>query len=333
MISQRITIAGDGQMALVLAAFAADAGHEVRIWSPLPGYAEALQTSRRSERLPELEIPAAVMCTENESLAFANATLLVSAIPAQFASLCWRRIASHVGAGVGVVTVTKGIEVGSMLRPTQVLREALGARPLAVLSGPTIAHELAQRKPAVMVAASITPAFAQQVQDVFSRPWLRIYTSDDPIGVELAGAAKNVIALAAGMADGLQLGFNAKSALLARGLAEIVRLGTAMGSRMETFFGVVGVGDLATTCFSPDGRNRSLGEAIGRGTTLAQALSATQSVIEGVETARALRSLGQQFSVQTPIIEAVNLVLFEGKDPKQALHDLMNRSAGAERIA
>jgi glycerol-3-phosphate dehydrogenase (NAD(P)+) len=233
---------------------------------------------------------------------------------------------------VGAVTVTKGVEVGSMRRPTQVLRHALGERPVAVLSGPTIAHELALCKPAVMVAASADAAFAARVQATFAQPWLRLYTGDDTAGVELAGAAKNVIALAAGMVDGLELGCNAKSALLARGLAEIVRLGVAQGARMETFFGVAGVGDLATTCFSPEGRNRTLGEMIGRGASLADAQASTHSVVEGVETARALRQVGRSAGVDTPIIEAVCRVLFEGVAPRTAVRELMARTAGAERV-
>lgn len=332
-MAERIAIAGDGQMALVLAAVAIEAGHAASLWCPLPGQAPQLARRRSSARLPELSLPDAVRVTEDAAEALSDATLMVSAIPAQFARATWTRLAMHVPAGVGVATVTKGVEVGSMHRPTQVLRDVLGARPLAVLSGPTIAHELALQKPAVMVAAGDDDAFARRVQATFARPWLRIYTSDDPTGVELAGAAKNVIALAAGMVDGLGLGANAKSALLARGLAEIVRLGLATGSRAETFFGVAGVGDLATTCFSPEGRNRTLGEAIGRGASLADALHATQSVVEGVETAKALCAVGRDLGVQVPIIEAVHRVLFEGLAPGAAVRDLMGRAAGAERIA
>ena len=332
-MAERIAIAGDGQMALVLASVAVDAGHAASLWCPLPGQAPELARRRSSARLPELRLPDAVGVNDDAAAVFADATILVSAIPAQFARATWQRLAPHVPAGAGVATVTKGVEVGSMQRPTQVLRAVLGERPLAVLSGPTIAHELALRKPAVMVAAGSDAAFAQRVQATFAQPWLRIYTSDDPTGVELAGAAKNVIALAAGMVDGLGLGANAKSALLARGLAEIVRLGLALGSRTETFFGVAGVGDLATTCFSPEGRNRSLGEAIGRGASLRDALRATQSVVEGVETARALTAVSRELGVQTPIIDAVHRVLFDGLAPGAAVRDLMGRAVGAERIA
>jgi glycerol-3-phosphate dehydrogenase (NAD(P)+) len=331
-MAERIAIAGDGQMGLVLAGVAHDSGHPVRMWCPLPGTAGTLASTRTSPRLADFSLPAAIEVTEDAGRALDGATLVVSAIPAQFAGPVWTRLADRVPASAGVITVTKGVEVGSMRRPTEVLGQALRARALAVLSGPTIAHELALQKPAVMVAASADASLAQRVQATFSRPWLRIYTSDDPVGVEIAGAAKNVIALAAGMVDGLGLGFNAKSALLARGLAEIVRLGAAVGARTETSFGVAGVGDLATTCFSPEGRNRTLGEQIGRGARLADALGNTQSVVEGVETARALRALGARASVPTPIIDAVCRVLFEGMPPPEALRELMARTAGAERV-
>lgn len=332
-MAERIAIAGDGQMAIVLAASAVESGHSVRLWCPLAGAAAPLAASRRSPRLPEVELPTAVEITEDAASAFAGATLMLSAIPAQFAGETWRRVAPVAPRGVGIATVTKGVEVGSMHRPTQVLRAATGDRPLAAFSGPTIAHELARRLPAVMVAASDDASFAARVQSTFARPWLRIYTSADPMGVELAGAAKNAIALAAGMVDGLGLGFNAKSALLARGLAEIVRLGVAVGCKVDTFFGVAGVGDLATTCFSPEGRNRTLGELIGRGSRLSDALASTRSVVEGVETARALRAMARQHSVPTPIIDAVCRVLFEGVAPADAVRELMGRSAGTERIA
>jgi glycerol-3-phosphate dehydrogenase (NAD(P)+) len=203
---------------------------------------------------------------------------------------------------------------------------------VAVLSGPTIAAELARRLPATMVAAAADPALAERVQRTFAMPWLRIYTNGDVMGVEIAGAAKNVVALAAGMVDGMELGSNAKSALLARGLAEIVRLGTALGARPETFFGIAGVGDLATTCFSPEGRNRSCGEALGRGEPLAQYLARTNSVVEGLATAHAILALAGRHGVEMPIVRAVESIVFHGKRPSDAIRDLMGREAGAERV-
>jgi glycerol-3-phosphate dehydrogenase (NAD(P)+) len=231
--------------------------------------------------------------------------------------------------------VTKGIEDGTLLRPSEVIAQAVpspGGRAVVVLSGPTIAAELAERKPATMVSACADAALAERVQRTFAMPWLRIYTNHDVVGVEVAGAAKNVVALAAGMVDGLGLGSNAKSALLARGLAEIVRLGTALGARPETFFGIAGVGDLATTCFSPEGRNRSCGEAIGRGEALEAYLARTDSVVEGVATSRALLALAGRHGVEMPIVRAVESILFHGTTPAEAIRALMGREAGAERV-
>ena len=327
-----IAIAGDGQMALVLASIVAQAGHEARLWSPFPEDAKQLAHTRSNMRLAHFQLPAPVRVSANIEEIFTGATVAVSAIPAQFARATWQRIAPSLMKDTGIVTVTKGVEVSSLSPPLDVLEAVAGKRPLAVLSGPTIASELARQLPATLLCASHHEHFAALVQGIFSRPWLRIYTSHDPIGVEIAGAAKNVVALAAGILDGLEMGFNAKSALLARGLAEIVRLGLAMGAKQETFFGIAGVGDLATTCFSPEGRNRTLGEKIGRGMSLPDALAATNGVVEGVETCKSLRALAQKHSIEMPIAAAVHSVLFENHSPAQAVRDLMGRSAKVERI-
>jgi glycerol-3-phosphate dehydrogenase (NAD(P)+) len=269
--------------------------------------------------------------------ALVECAIVVNAIPTQFIRPVWQRLAGAVPARAVVVSVAKGIEVSSLKRPSEVLREAGSlSQPLVTLSGPTIAAELARRLPATMIAASTDGAAARLVQQTFSGRWLRVYTGDDPDGVELAGAAKNVIALAAGLVDGLGAGCNAKSALLARGLAEIVRLGTALGARAETFFGIAGVGDLATTCFSPEGRNRTCGERLGQGVSLASILSSTQassgSVIEGVETAKALVALAARHEVDMPIVAAVHAILFDGLRPRRAIESLMGRELKPETI-
>ena len=236
------------------------------------------------------------------------------------------------------MSVAKGIETGTLLTPIGVLRDVVGSgagatpRSFAVLSGPTIAAELARCLPATMIAASADRELATLVQRLFSTQWLRVYTSDDPVGVEVAGATKNVIAIAAGILDGLRAGYNAKSALLARGLAEITRLGVAMGARPDTFFGLAGAGDLTTTCFSPEGRNRSLGEALGRGMPLSQALAGTESVVEGVATTASVLELSRRLGVEMPITQGVHAVLYEGLDPLEAIQRLMTRELKAERI-
>jgi len=230
--------------------------------------------------------------------------------------------------------VSKGIENVTLLRPTQVIADALDTPhhwPLAALSGPNIAAELAQRLPGTAVAACDDAAVAQRAQAAFSTPWFRVYTNDDVVGVELAGATKNVIAIAAGILDGLAAGNNAKSALVTRGLVEISRLGAAMGAKGETFAGLAGLGDLITTCVSPEGRNRSVGERIGRGQKLAQILADMPSVAEGVPTTQSVLELARRYDVEMPITEAVHAVLFEDLEVRQAIGRLMAREPKPER--
>jgi glycerol-3-phosphate dehydrogenase (NAD(P)+) len=247
-------------------------------------------------------------------------------------------VCAYVPAGAGVVSVAKGLENGTLERPSKVILDILKddpdsrPRPIGVLSGPTIAAELARCLPATMIAASEDAAFAEKVQKLFTTSYLRIYTSEDPLGVEVAGALKNVIAIAAGILDGLQAGFNAKSALLARGLAEIARLGVAMGAKPETFFGLAGIGDLATTCFSPEGRNRSCGEALGKGERPDDFLKHSKYVVEGVATTKSVVELAQKHRVDMPITMAVHAVLFNGLDPIDAIARLMSREPKAEKV-
>lgn len=342
MIAKRICILGDGQMGLVCAAALAERDdlERVALWGHESSAMDALAQTRRSARLPGWTLPQGLVVTGDESSALDGADLIISAIPTQFVRPVWERVREHAPAAAkaGVVSVAKGVETGTLLRPTQIVADALGDDPdgpprgYAVLSGPTIAAELARRLPATMIAASDEPELAQRVQALFSSNWLRVYTGSDPLGVEIAGATKNVIAIAAGIIDGLKAGFNAKSALLARGLAEIARLGGAMGAQTETFFGLAGVGDLATTCFSPEGRNRLCGEALGRRESLESYLARTDSVVEGVATTKAVRGLAARYRVDMPITDAVHAVLYEGLDPIDAIARLMSREPKAERV-
>lgn len=336
-MSDQILILGDGQMALVLADAVACRGLPVTIWSPFPADAQSLASSRLSPRLPGFRLPPAVMVTSDDSTAFGGVGLVISAIPTQFLRPVWTRLKPHVdGQSLPVVSVSKGIEIGTGLRPTEVVAQVLSLPAsdgrLCALSGPSIAAELARRLPATLVAAAEDESLATRVQDMLRVPWLRIYRLDDIIGVEVAGAAKNVIALAAGMVDGLKAGDNAKSALVARGLAEIARLGAAMGARVETFFGIAGVGDLATTCFSPEGRNRTCGERLGRGERLHDVLASMNSVVEGVPTTKSLVEVSQRLGVDMPITHAVHAILFDGLAPKDAIRGLMSREQKAERV-
>lgn len=337
----RIGVIGAGQMGLVSCAILADPDRplppaDTVIWAYSREEAGELTQTRQSERLKGFRLPPSVRVAVSDEAAFEGVNLIVSATPVQHLRETWTRLRPHVPPGAGIVSVSKGLENGTLLRPTQVIADVLAddpdaaPRPLASLSGPTIAAELARCLPATMVAAGDQPAFAEHVQETFTTRWLRIYTNPDVLGVELAGATKNVIAIAAGILDGLSAGFNAKSALLARGLAEIARLGTAMGAHKDTFSGVAGVGDLATTCFSPEGRNRSCGEALGRGAKLDAYLASTRSVVEGVATTRSVIDLAHRYRVEMPITEAVHDVLFEHLDPLKAIGRLMTREPKSE---
>jgi glycerol-3-phosphate dehydrogenase (NAD(P)+) len=336
-----IAVIGDGQMGLVMADAFVVRGCVTRVFSPFEESARSLRETRTTSRLPGFHVHESIIITADPRTALDDADLIVNAIPTQFTRAVWERLAPHDRTPVQaapIVSVTKGIEESTLRRPSQVIAEAVGDDPddpqrdIAVLSGPTIAAELARRLPATMVVAARNEALTHLVQDACNVPWLRVYRHDDIIGVELAGATKNVIALAAGIVDGLDIGDNAKSALLARGLAEIARLGVALGAKVDTFFGVAGVGDLATTCFSPEGRNRTCGERLGRGETLAHILATTESIVEGVSTSRALRQVAQAHGVDMPIACAVHAILFDGKTPADAIQDLMGRELKAERI-
>ena len=333
---EHVTIIGDGAMATVCSILLTQGGHEVTMWGAFEESIERLMQDREQRRLlPGVRVPAAVRLTANDAECFRGPTLILSAVPTQFMRSAWKRLSPHVPAGVPVISVAKGIENGTLYRPTQVIADVLNAtrgrpRALAALSGPNIAGEIARYLPATAVAASDDPDLARRVQAVLSTQWFRVYTNPDAIGVELAGATKNVIAIAAGIVDGLAAGNNAKAALVTRGLVEITRLGVAMGARPETFNGLAGVGDLITTCVSPEGRNRTVGERIGKGQKLEDILGGMESVAEGVPTTRSMMELARRHGVEMPITEAVHAVLFEGKDVLQALSDLMTREPKPE---
>ncbi len=336
-----VCVLGLGQMGLVCAGILAggplrEATPKVKMWGHHEDESGQLTQTRSSDRLPGFVLPESVTVAISDDAALADVDLIVTAIPVQFMRSAFERLRDYIPSNAAIVSVSKGIENDTLLRPTQIMADVLqddpdaAPRPMGVLSGPTIAGELAKCLPATMVAASDQPQLSDGLQRLFSTSWLRVYTNDDMLGVELAGATKNVIAIAAGIIDGLAAGANAKSALLARGLAEITRLGTAMGASSNTFFGIAGVGDLATTCFSPEGRNRSLGEALGRGAKLQDYLASSPFVVEGVATTISVMDLATRYKVEMPITEAVHAVLFENMDPIDAIGMLMNRDLKSE---
>ncbi|MBI1368184.1 MAG: NAD(P)H-dependent glycerol-3-phosphate dehydrogenase [Planctomycetes bacterium] len=339
MSFDRITVLGDGAMATVCAMLLASKGKRVTMWGPFAEHVHQMVQTRTNERyLPGSHLPESLHLTADDDEAVHRTELIVSAIPTQYIRSVWQRIRPHTPPSVGIVSVAKGIETETMLRPTQILTDVLTdnpdgpPRPLAALSGPSIARELSRCLPATVCIAGDDESFILALQELFTTQWFRVYTNPDLLGVELAGATKNVIAIAAGILDGLAAGYNAKSALLSRGLAEIARLGAAMGARSDTFFGIAGVGDLATTCFCPEGRNRTAGEMLGKGMKLDTVLERIQGVVEGVPTTRAVMKLAEKFRVEMPITAAVNDVLFEGLDPIDGIARLMSREPKQERV-
>ncbi|MBN1491773.1 MAG: NAD(P)-dependent glycerol-3-phosphate dehydrogenase [Phycisphaerae bacterium] len=329
-MSEEVVIIGDGAMG-TLAALLLDAnGHSVTWWGYQAEYmAEVARRHENPRYLPGVPVPQRVRVTGDDA-ATGGAKLVVWAVPCQFTRRVGERLKPHLAAETAVCSVTKGIENETLLRPSEVLAAVLGPRPIAVLSGPCIAPEVVKGLPAAVAVAGESSTLTEHVQRILTTPWFRIYTNPDVVGVELGGATKNVIALAAGMIDGLQAGDNCKAALLTRGLVEITRLGGAMGASRETFAGLAGLGDLVTTCISPVGRNRSAGEQIGRGRTAAEVEQATASVIEGIATTRSVMALARRHRVEMPITEAVHRVLFESLRPGDAIAELMARQPRPE---
>lgn len=332
-MAETVAIVGDGAMGTVCAAILANKGYSVVLWSYFADHIEDLRQHRENRRfLPGIGLPAAIRFTAEDEEAFRDCGMIISAVPCAFLRQVWQRLKGRLPRHMPIVSVTKGIENDTLKRPTQIIDELTGPRPLATLSGPNIADELSRSLPATSTVASANAALAQQVQKIFSTNWLRIYTNPDVPGVELAGATKNVIAIAAGIIDGLGAGDNAKAALLTRGLVEITRLGVAMGAQQETFSGLSGMGDLVTTCISPSGRNRSFGQAIGRGATVQEALASIAGEVEGVNTCRSVAKLAEKHAVDMPIARAVFQVLFENKPVTQAITELMTRQLKAESV-
>ncbi len=328
---RQVVILGAGGMGTALALLLERSVGSISIWSRDPGRAERFATTRINERhLPGVRIPDSIRVTADIGEAAWGAELIVAATPTAFLRATLESTAGALPAGVPVLSVVKGIEIGTFARPSQILGEVLGDREVAVLSGPSHAEELARGQPASVLVTAPRAWLAERVRDLLNRESLRVYTSGDPLGVELAGALKNVLGVAAGICDGLGFGDNAKAALVTRGLVEITRLGVELGARPETFQGLAGVGDVVATCYSRHGRNRMVGERIGRGESLEQVLAGMVDVAEGVATTRAIHPLAEKLGLSMPITAQLHQVLFEGKPPRAAVIDLMVRAPKVE---
>jgi glycerol-3-phosphate dehydrogenase (NAD(P)+) len=309
---------------------AAKSGHTVRLWAPRPDTATDLNRTRENVRqLRGVAIPEAVHITDDPVEATRDADVWVVAVPTAFLRPALARLAPYATSATTAVSLTKGIESETFLRPSDLVRELLGTDRVAVLSGPNHAEEIARKLPASAVVASADDQLAVTTQSQFGSDRFRVYTNADAVGVELAGALKNVLGIAAGMCDGLALGDNAKAALLTRGLVEMTRFGVAHGADPATFTGLAGMGDLIATCFSSHGRNRRVGERLAKGETLA-AVTAGPTVAEGVNTARAVYHRATAMKLDVPIMAAVYRVLAEGQPPLAAMQDLLGRRQKAE---
>lgn len=327
-----VAVIGCGGWGTALAILLDGNGHEVALWGVEPEYVRRMDQTRLNPRyLPGIEVPRSVRLSSQMADCVPQSDVVVAATPTLYLRSVCERLAPHLRDGHLLVNVAKGIEEGTHLLGSQLIADVCGdGRRLAGLYGPSHAEEVARRLPTTVVATSPDPELARRTQQTFMCPTFRVYTNTDVLGVELGAALKNVIAIAAGMCDGLGFGDNAKSALLTRGLAEITRLGVAMGARAETFAGLTGLGDLITTCVSPYGRNLAVGARIARGESLDQVVRSMDQVAEGVRTTKSACALADQYGVEMPISRGVYAVLFEGKGPLAAGKELMERAARPE---
>lgn len=330
---RNVTVIGDGGWGTTLALLLNKNGARVKLWGVFPEYIELMKSKKENVKfLPGIKLPPDISLTTDISEAVSGADMLILAVPSQHMRDVAARIESF---GTGFmdkifVSGSKGIENGTLMRMSEVVRDVLGSVKIGVLSGPTISYEVARGLPTTVVAASEDKDAAREIQDLFMADNFRVYTNTDVIGVELGGSLKNVIAIAAGISDGLGFGVNTKSGLLVRGMVEIARLGVAMGARQETFYGISGLGDLVTTCVSSHGRNRWFGEEIGKGKKPQEILKTTEMVVEGAGTSKSCHELCRKYGAEMPITEQIYSVIYEGKDPKTAVRELMTRERKAE---
>lgn len=327
---EKIGVIGAGSWGTALAILLNENGNDVTLWSHRETEAEHMRQSRECSKLPGIKIPEAVEITSDLKRAASGKRVLVMVVP----SRCMRETAEllkeYVTPGTYVISAAKGIEDETLFTMTDILEQVLPQVDVAVLSGPSHAEEVAKLLPTTCVIGAHTEETARFLQELFMGPMFRVYISSDMLGIELGGALKNVIALAAGIADGMGYGDNAKAALITRGSVEIGRLGIRMGGKPETFFGLTGIGDLIVTCASMHSRNRRAGILLGQGYTMKEAMKEVNMVVEGVYSAKAAMALARKYDTELPIIEQVNQILFEGKDPKKVVADLMLRDKKTE---
>lgn len=327
----KIGMIGAGSWGIALTWLLTNNGHQVTVWSALEDEIKMLCEKREhTSKLPGVLLPESVSFTTELEKAVVGMELLVLAVPSPFVRSTAHQLKDIAEEGQIIVNVAKGIEEKTLMTLSEVIEEEIPQAQVAVLSGPSHAEEVGKGVPTTIVAGAKTKKSAEKIQNIFMSPVFRVYTSPDVLGIELGAALKNVVALAAGIADGLGYGDNTKAALITRGITEISRLGMAMGGRRETFFGLSGIGDLIVTCASMHSRNRRAGILIGQGHTMEEAMEEVKMVVEGVYSARAAVGLAEKYHVSLPIIEQVNQVLFYGKPAADAVGELMLRDKKIE---
>lgn len=329
----KIAVVGAGSWGTAFATITAEKGIETVLWARRAELADEINARHANpEYLPEFELPPSLTATHQVAKAVDGADVVVMAVPSHAFRELFRQVAGPLGEAVPVVSLTKGIEQDGPKRMTEVMTEEAGLTPdrLAVVSGPNLAREVMRRMPSASVIACADDGTAAALQRLFMAPFFRVHTNPDVVGCELSGAMKNVIAISAGIADGMGFGDNSRASLITRGLAEVARLGVKLGADPLTFAGLAGMGDLVATCISPLSRNRRVGEELGRGRKLDDIVAETRMVAEGVKTSRAVLALGQREGVHLPLTEQVVKVLYEGVSPRDMVLSLMLRSAKLE---
>ena len=328
---KKISVLGTGGWGTALSIVLHNKGHNVTLWGSTPDYVEYLKKHRENKKyLKGIEIPSDLKITSDIAETQIETDLIVIAIPTPYVRKTIKPFKNHCLPGTPIVSVIKGIENETLMRGSEILRDVLGEQPIALLLGPSHAEEVARKLPTTVVIACNDIQVAKEIQDIFITERFRVYTNTDVIGVEIGTSIKNVIAIAAGICDGLGFGDNSKAALITRGLAEMTRLGVAMGGQRDTFSGLAGLGDLITTCVSPYGRNRLVGEQIAKGKKLSQILEEMDQVAEGILTTKSVCKLANKYNVEMPITKEIYNVLFEDKDPIKAVNELMVREPKSE---
>ncbi len=327
----KISVLGAGSWGCALCFLLNNNGHQVTLWSALPAEVQMLREKREQvDKLPGVILADCLEITGDLEKSLSGPDVVILAVPSPYTRSTARQMAPFVREGQIIVSVAKGVEEGTLFTLSRIIKEEIPQSHVGVLSGPSHAEEVGRGLPTTCVVSAARRATAEYLQGIFMSPVFRVYTTPDTLGVELGGSLKNVIALAAGAADGLGYGDNTRAALITRGIAEISRLGVKMGARMETFYGLSGIGDLIVTCESTLSRNHKAGVLLGKGYSMEEAMAEVKMVVEGVYSARAARQLSEKYQVEMPIVEEVNRVLFEGKAPFDAVRDLMLRDRKVE---